>query len=252
MTARGSASPLSRGLRHARPALVWLLLTAAMVVLFRTWPELDLATTALFYQPGAEPLFPWGELAPVQFMYLTVPWIGRIAFVVCVILLWRWRRGVPNGLLQRWRGRLRVLAIVLLVGLAGVVNAGLKEHVGRPRPINLQVFGGEHAYQPVGRVTTLCERNCSFVSGHAATGFTLMACGLLGSVATRRRWLALGILAGSVIGAGRIMQGGHFLSDVIFAGLVMAGCCLLLRALWVRWRWRRRQRNRQALAARPA
>jgi membrane-associated phospholipid phosphatase len=247
-----TASPLARALRHARPALVWGLLTAAMVLLFRTWPELDLATTALFYRPGEEPLFPWGELVPVQAMYLTVPWIGRIAFVVCLILLWRWRHGVPNGPLQRWRGRARVLAIVLLVGLAGVVNAGLKEHVGRPRPINLQVFGGEHAYQPVGRVTTLCERNCSFVSGHAATGFTLMACGLLGSVATRRRWTALGILAGGLIGAGRIVQGGHFLSDVIFAGLVMAGVCLLLRAIWVRRRWRRRQAVRRSLPGHPA
>ena len=242
-------APLHAALRHARPALVWLLLTLAMVVVFRTWPELDLATTARFYRPGAEPLFPWGELAPVQVMYLTVPWIGRIAFVVCLILLWRWRRGVPNGPVQRWRARLRVLAIVLLVGLAGVVNAGLKEFVGRPRPISLQVFGGEQAYQPVGRVTTLCQHNCSFVSGHAATGFTLMACGLLGSVATRRRWTALGILAGGLIGAGRILQGGHFLSDIVFAGLVIAGCCLLLRALWVRWRWRRRARTRLARAA---
>lgn len=244
-------SAVSASLRHARPALSWALLTAAMVVLFRTWPELDLATSALFYRPGTDPFFPWGELAPVQFMYLTVPWIGRIAFVVCLILLWRWRRDCPNGTARRWRHRVQALAIVLLVGLAGVVNAGLKEHVGRPRPINLQVFGGDQEYQPVGRVTTLCDRNCSFVSGHAATGFTLMACGLLGSVATRRRWTALSLLAGGVIGAGRILQGGHFLSDIVFAGLVMAGCCLLLRWLWVRHRWRRRRRSRPGRPVQP-
>ena len=49
-----------------------------------------------------------------------------------------------------------------------------------------------------------------------------------------------GVVAGLLVGAGRVLQGGHFLSDIVLAGLVMHGVCLLIRAGWLRWRLRQR------------
>ena len=47
--------------------------------------------------------------------------------------------------------------------------------------------------------------------------YALMGLGLGCGPSWRRRWFLIGTVAGAVVGLGRIMQGGHFLSDIIFA-----------------------------------
>ena len=61
----------------------------------------------------------------------------------------------------------------------------------------------------------------SFVSNHAAAGFYIVAFAFL-LRGQRRRWMyAGGVFLGTAIGMVRVMQGGHFASDIIFAGLIM-------------------------------
>jgi membrane-associated phospholipid phosphatase len=69
-----------------------------------------------------------------------------------------------------------------------------------------------------------CPSNCSFVSGHAALGFSLVAFAFLFPPGDMRRRVTVAALAiGTVIGLGRIAQGAHFLSDVVYAGLLVYG-----------------------------
>ena len=56
-------------------------------------------------------------------------------------------------------------------------------------------------------------------------GFWLMA---FAWIFRRRSWFWAGIVVGSVVSAVRIVQGGHFLSDTIFAGFV---CYFVYRGL---------------------
>ena len=145
-----------------------------------------------------------------------------------------------QGLLGRdadARPRARCAALVLLVLAIGpglIVHSLLKDHWGRPRPAQIVDFGGSGHYVPPGVISDQCARNCSFVSGHASAGF-MIAAGALFWPHRRRRWLAAGLVAGSLIGAVRIVQGGHFLSDVIGAGLVVLGTVLAVEA-WARRR----------------
>jgi len=132
------------------------------------------------------------------------------------------------------------------LGTGVVVNAILKENWGRPRPVDIQTFGGAGTFEPALHPSNQCNSNCSFVSGHAATGFTLLALGLLGAPATRRRWLLWGLAAGLSTGALRIAQGGHFLSDVLFSGLVIWLCGAALRTGYLYLRARRQRRLRLA------
>jgi membrane-associated PAP2 superfamily phosphatase len=138
----------------------------------------------------------------------------------------------------------------MLLGTGVVVNVILKETWGRPRPVEVQTFGGTGTFEPALRPSHQCDSNCSFVSGHAATGFTLMALGLLGAPATRRRWLLWGLAAGLATGALRIAQGGHFLSDVLFSGVFVWLVCVLLRQAWARLRLRRRRQWTAAIQVR--
>lgn len=229
-------------LRRQRVRLAWLAAASLALLVFRGWPELDVVVTGWFYRPQTWPAFPVGEWAPVQLVYQAVPWLGRLALLLCLLACLLPRRRAAVGLALRWHRRAFALLLVLLLGLGALVNGVFKEGIGRPRPHTVQDFGGPHPFQPVGWAARGCEGNCSFVSGHAATGFLLMACGLVGGPATRRRWAWIGALTGASIGAGRVVQGGHFLSDIVFAGLAMGAVCLLLRAVWVRLRgWRLRR-----------
>lgn len=67
-----------------------------------------------------------------------------------------------------------------------------------------------------------CPRNCSFISGEASSMFVIF----FAAAPIVPQWSAVLIVAGTVLGlaAGlvRTAQGGHFLSDVIFAGVLMA------------------------------
>jgi lipid A 4'-phosphatase len=210
---------------------------------FSLWPTLDLTVSAWFYQaPGNADWqgFVGDRFALVGLIHEILPWLGR---AVCLLALvaaacWRFRPGPVN---IRWWRRSVSLGLAMLLGTGIVVNVILKETWGRPRPVEVQTFGGAGTFVPALHPSRQCDSNCSFVSGHSATGFTLMALGLLGAPATRRRWLFWGFVAGLVTGALRIVQGGHFLSDVLFSGVVVWQVCLLLREVWVRLRLRRRR-----------
>lgn len=215
------------------------LLLASLV--FIRWPSLDTTVSGWFY--GSEG-FVGKRYELVMGVYWLVPWLGRGVAVAGVwLLLARLWRGNPAW---GWQARRAVvLACAMALGVGALVNYALKQHSGRPRPVDTTLFGGAAGFQPALSFGGTCSRNCSFVSGHAATGFVLMAWGLWGAASTRRRWLWRGLLAGAVVGAGRVMQGGHFLSDIVFAGLAIYLACLLQRALWLRWRaWRRARRAR--------
>ncbi|MFP5392787.1 MAG: hypothetical protein ACLGI6_14765, partial [Gammaproteobacteria bacterium] len=46
----------------------------------------------------------------------------------------------------------------------------------------------------------------------------------------RRRWLAGGVAFGLLVGAVRMAMGAHFLSDVLFAGLIVHFTCRAMAA----------------------
>lgn len=226
-----------------RGVLLWL----AAAVVFTLWPQLDLAVSGAFHDAARGGFYgdPWW---PVQLSYTVVPWIGRVlTLATALLVLWGHvghRRARRRPWLVRWRRRAAMLLWVLLLGLALAVNGGLKEHWGRARPNAVSAFGGERSFQPALLPgAAQCEHNCSFVSGHAATGFALIAIGLAGAPRTRRRWLAVGLAAGLLVGLGRIVQGGHFLSDVLFSGLVIWLVGWGVHYAWLLWRARRLKRR---------
>ena len=118
--------------------------------------------------------------------------------------------------------RKQALFILLMVALGPglLVNTLLKDHLGRARPIDVHEFGGDFRFTQFWQPGT-SSLNKSFPSGHASIAFYLVAPWF---ILRRRRpaqaacWLAGGLGYGSLIGAGRILQGGHFLTDVLWAG----------------------------------
>lgn len=237
--ARRSAAPRPWRAREREWAALALAMAAACA-LFSVWPGIDLWVSRGFHVDGLG--FVADRHPLVRAVYLTVPWVTRaLALLSLLAALWTWRRPqrMPRYLRRRWAA----LGLGLLLGVGLAVNGLLKETWGRARPATVQELGGAGHFEPALRPSTQCQRNCSFVSGHAASGFAVAAWGMFGTPARRRRWLLVGTLLGAGIGLGRVAQGGHFASDIVFAGLVVVSVNAILREAWLRWRlrWRRRR-----------
>lgn len=113
--------------------------------------------------------------------------------------------------------------LIMALGPGLIVNGILKDHWGRPRPNTIVNFGGHEKYHPVWQRGEPAEGK-SFPSGHAAAGFSLLAPFFV-LRKRHRKWarffLISGILDGSIMGLGRMVQGGHYATDIIWSGGVV-------------------------------
>ncbi|CAD5370607.1 Phosphoesterase [Rubrivivax sp. A210] len=237
-----NAPPTPRPWRAREREWAWLAGAFSLAcIVFSAWPGLDLWAAALFRQ--ADGGFVGNGLSWVRAVYVAVPWFGRAAGLAGLVIALIWWKRPPALLGVRWWRRSMLLALAMWLGTGALVNGALKEGWGRARPVAVQEFGGPAHFTPALRPAKQCRTNCSFVSGHSATGFTLLAVGLLGAPATRRRWLLIGAAAGLLVGGGRMAQGGHFLSDVLFSGLVLWLASAAIREAWLRIKARQRRRS---------
>jgi len=191
-------------------------------------PEADLWVSGWF--GSAEDGFPLRRREPWRTIYAIgneIEFDLLVAAVVALFLTAFARRGV----FDRYRPQILfvILSFALVPGI--LVNEGIKRFSGRPRPRNIVDFGGEFEFVRLFDFTGPCTHNCSFVSGHAALGFAFIAFALVLNGRYRRIGVMLALAAGAVFSVGRVVQGGHFLSDVVFAGIVTCG------TIWLMHRW---------------
>lgn len=206
------------------PKFKWTMIILFMVVSTGLF-SIDLQISRLLFTPGSG--FDHANNAWVLASYNWVPVIGRVALaslvaVICIHQVWRHLLKPSPGSryvnILKHLNRTAIIALICAVLGPGLIVEGLfKRALCRPRPVQVTVFGGDLAYQAVPAIRTHAAPHRSFVSSHAAAGFWLMTLGLSCGMTWRRRWLVIGIVAGSIIGLGRMLQGGHFLTDVVFA-----------------------------------
>jgi len=120
------------------------------------------------------------------------------------------------------------LLVVLLVGPGLVVHKFFKDESGRARPQDVSYFSGVQQFTPPFTKSNQCSDNCSFVSGHAAMGFFFIA---LSWVFNNPRWVLYGGATGFLVGFGRVVQGAHWASDILFGFFVVLGSALLISRL---------------------
>jgi len=105
-----------------------------------------------------------------------------------------------------------------ILNLGIVVNLFFKDIWGRARPGDILQLGGKENFTPWFQISDACNNNCSFVSGDAAVGFSVIVFYFL-TKKTLFVWLSL--FFGLGIGLIRVMEGGHFVSDIVMAAVVL-------------------------------
>src|SRR5437773_5315084 len=145
--------------------LIALAIAAAVGLLFALYPELDLKLAGLLFDP-AGPYF-WLVAFRQGLARAVAAWlialIAAPAFLALVgkLILPRRPMWLP--------GRAVVLMIVTLALAPGLLaNVILKDHWGRPRPIDVTEFGGTSRFVPWWDPRGSCPKNCSFIAGDPA------------------------------------------------------------------------------------
>ena len=104
------------------------------------------------------------------------------------------------------------------MNLIVVVNLLLKNFWGRSRPNDISYFGGNENFTPWFQISDSCLANCSFVSGDASVGFSLIG---LFFLTNNKNFYWLALFSGLFLGSIRILEGGHFISDIVIAGFLI-------------------------------
>lgn len=205
-----------------------VLLLMASTVLFR-FSNLDIRLQSFFYNPETGWAFNSSPVAKFIYHYGNIPaLLTAIAALVVFILGFSKARYLPYRKLSIF------LVLAMVVGPGILVNSILKDNWGRPRPREIKQFGGEQAYEaPLTYDATSPGK--SFPCGHATMGFYFFAIAFLlrrHRPRASRVVLLIAALWGCTIGYVRMGQGGHFASDVLWAGLlVYLTSFLLYRAM---------------------
>jgi membrane-associated PAP2 superfamily phosphatase len=148
----------------------------------------------------------------VQFLHRFGTWpalaVGSLGGIVFLV---SW----TTGRWREWRLLGLFLALLLVIGPGLLVNLAFKDHFRRVRPVQTQEFGGKLSFGQRGYAG-----GKSFPSGHASMGFYWL--GLFVFFWEPRRSLAwtfgaIGLIYGVVMGLGRMAQGAHWASDVLWS-----------------------------------
>ncbi len=192
--------------------------------------DIDLQLQAYLYLPGNGGWYLHERgFWPLLYQYGVLPGLLMALLSLLAVAASYWRAEWVM-----WRKPALLLLFSLMLGPGLVINLILKDHFGRPRPREVIEFQGNESYQPL--LIPGKGDGKSFPCGHGSIGFYLA----LPFLFLRKRhlgwalaWLGVGILSGSVLTAARMMAGGHFLSDGLWAaGLVWI--CGLLVARWIK------------------
>jgi membrane-associated phospholipid phosphatase len=210
---------------------VALAIAAVVGLVFGLYPELDVQVTGLLFNPEIstyslrQTLLPLREAA----MWLVAALVAPAGLALAVKLIMPHKRMLLPG-----RTVLFLISTIALgPGLA--VNVIAKDHWGRPRPIEVRELGGDQIFMPWWDPRGTCRTNCSFVSGDVAGAFWTLAPAALTPAHWRPLAYAGAIALGSGVGLIRMVFGGHFFTDVVFAGVITFVIIWLTYQLLYRW-----------------
>ncbi len=186
------------------------------VIFWRT--DLDIYLESFFYREEEGWFLRDNKFMKIVYNYGRAPGVIVFLFSTLILILGFF---IPG--LREYRKISLYLFLFMFIGSGIIINSILKIYWGRPRPYQIKKFGGEHEYVKVFLFGD-GGRNSSFPCGHASIAFYMIFPYFLlknSRFELAVVFLLLGIFYGLLVGVGRMIQGGHFASDVIWSGGIM-------------------------------
>ncbi|HTV36574.1 MAG TPA: phosphatase PAP2 family protein [Xanthobacteraceae bacterium] len=217
-----------------RTGLAIALIVGVVVgVLFGVYPRLDLDISAHFYNRQIN-LFavnaqPWVMDARAAARWLITLLVAPAGLACIGKLIMPNRRMLIGG-----RAALFLVA-TLALGPGVLTNVILKDHWGRARPIDVAELGGTFRFTAWWDPRGDCPDNCSFIAGEPSGAIWTLAPAALAPPQWRLLAYAGALAFGAAVGLMRIAAGGHFFTDVVFAGVFNFLLIWTAHGLLFRW-----------------
>lgn len=180
----------------------------------------------------------------LRWMYSFAPMVS-IATAIIGLFMYLYYKIKKHNLVRQKVGVFLILSMLLGPGL--VVNALGKGFMGRPRPKHIIQFGGQEEFLSplaLGKfiphllkdhnwekkylgLKFVKGKHNSFPSGHASVVFYLIFPYFINKK-RKISYLLPGFIAGWIMGAVRMAQGGHFFTDVYWAFIAVFGVNYLI------------------------
>lgn len=205
--------------KHMKTELTFILVLIVFAFILFWDSTLDFWAARQFFHPENiqdrwfeqnEPLW--------NFFYHAAPWLTGILLLGSLFVL------ILSQFKTQYK-KIRIYAVyvflVVALGPGLVVNSVFKPYWGRPRPREVTEFSGKYQYRPF-YIPEVGAQGKSFPCGHCSIAFSF---GLFWFIFRRKNkliaWSALigSTGFGALMGMGRIAAGGHFFSDVVWAGI---------------------------------
>ncbi|NVN90555.1 MAG: phosphatase PAP2 family protein [Desulfuromonadales bacterium] len=205
-----------------------VLATMMSLTILIAYSGADLSVSSHFYQSNGWPV---GEQFPWKWLYRMdgYPAIAIATFGLC--------SACSGGIMSRhrlWRRQGIFLVLLLVLGPGLLVNVVFKSHWGRPRPRDIVEFNGSQQFRHPWQPAINNSKGHSFPSGHCSAAFYMTAPFFIyrhRKPELAKRWLVGGAGFGLLMSYARIAQGGHFLSDTLWAWGIVHMLAIMLSTL---------------------
>ena len=194
-----------------------MVVSITLMIFVTAGPSIDIYLSGIFYYGNGQFLLQSFYVVTIIFRKVLLPIIIIYIFFLPILSLILPISKIYFG----YHFKIREIVFIWVSGFINlliVVNLFFKNLWGRARPNDILELGGKENFSYWYEISTSCEKNCSFVSGDASVGFSLICIYFL----TKKIfffWASL--LIGSSIGIIRMMEGGHFFSDIVMAMILI-------------------------------
>ena len=227
-----------KSFEHLKILKVTAVIFVSMIVLFILAPSIDIAVSGAFFRADDGFYLANNEfLTTFRFAMWRLMLVFLCVSMILMLIGLLGRRDIFGIRTQLWV----MITALFILGPGVLVNLILKSVSGRARPADVTLFGGDANFTPAWLFSDQCISNCSFVSGEGSGAAALVISGVLVLLELRSRlgdfWLRIGttalVLLGVMAAVQRVATGRHFLSDTIFAILLIFGLAVVLHGLIV-------------------
>lgn len=202
--------------------VIYLLLMLAVI-----FSGFDFLIPRLLYNPALVPPWPNFDAPLWNFLYHYGPVLPLGIGILSLI-------GIFFKKLKNYRRYFIFIVLTIIIG-PGIIVQSFKNTWGRPRPGEIVEFGGPYQYHtvfnPNFKLIGNPDDGKSFPSGHSSIGFSLIVFYFIFKNKNKKiaySSLFFSIFFGCIMGTTRMIQGGHFVSDVMTSFFIVYFVCEVL------------------------
>lgn len=195
------------------------IITIIISCIFISYPKIDICISSLFYSEGSHKFYLKNNYI-LKFISHSAYYLAFLLLAYNSIIILVTFIKTRSYKLINYRPQI-ILLLVFFIGSVLLVQTFSKHYFGRARPYKIIEFGGKKEFTPAFIVSNQCTLNCSFVSFHTSIGVLFLIYSFYLTGNKRKLMMLSSYLLVVLFALTRVMQGKHFLSDVVISACFM-------------------------------